>query len=310
MKAGNFLINIAKGAAIGVAMIIPGVSGGTLAVLLKIYDKIIDSISGLRKHFFESFMFLLPLAIGAVLAFAAAYFPLTWALENAPFPTMLLFAGFMAGSLPKLFVDCRREGFKKIDVALILIPLALVVGLCFIPGMGDVDLSEDMPWFQYILVPIIGVLASCALVVPGISGSMLLMIFGYYAPVLGLFRAIASTPLHAIGVLALFAVGVVIGFFTIAKIMQLLLKHFPRATGWAIFGFVVGSIPAIVVTFFSEYGEGYLDALMISLGVILFAAGALGTYFLTDYAQKKLSAETKSEENSQPSATAGDETDK
>ncbi len=304
------MINIAKGAAIGVAMIIPGVSGGTLAVLLKIYDKIIDSISGLRKHFFESFMFLLPLAIGAVLAFAAAYFPLTWALENAPFPTMLLFAGFMAGSLPKLFVDCRREGFKKIDVALILIPLALVVGLCFIPGMGDVDLSEDMPWFQYILVPIIGVLASCALVVPGISGSMLLMIFGYYAPVLGLFRAIASTPLHAIGVLALFAVGVVIGFFTIAKIMQLLLKHFPRATGWAIFGFVVGSIPAIVVTFFSEYGEGYLDALMISLGVILFAAGALGTYFLTDYAQKKLSAETKSEENSQPSATAGDETDK
>lgn len=304
------MINIAKGAAIGVAMIIPGVSGGTLAVLLKIYDKIIDSISGLRKHFFESFMFLLPLAIGAVLAFAAAYFPLTWALENAPFPTMLLFAGFMAGSLPKLFVDCRREGFKKIDVALILIPLALVVGLCFIPGMGDVDLSEDMPWFQYILVPIIGVLASCALVVPGISGSMLLMIFGYYAPVLGLFRAIASTPLHAIGVLALFAVGVVIGFFTIAKIMQLLLKHFPRATGWAIFGFVVGSIPAIVVTFFSEYGEGYLDALMISLGVILFAAGALGTYFLTDYAQKKLSAETKSEENSQPSATAGDETNK
>lgn len=304
------MINIAKGAAIGVAMIIPGVSGGTLAVLLKIYDKIIDSISGLRKHFFESFMFLLPLAIGAVLAFAAAYFPLTWALENAPFPTMLLFAGFMAGSLPKLFVDCKREGFQKIDVALILIPLALVVGLCFIPGMGDVDLSENMPWFQYILVPLIGVLASCALVVPGISGSMLLMIFGYYAPVLGLFKAIVSTPLHALSVLALFAVGVIVGFFTIAKIMQLLLKHFPRATGWAIFGFVVGSIPAIVITFFSEYGEGYLDALMISLGVILFAAGALGTYFLTDYAQKKLSAETKSEENSQPSATAGDETDK
>ena len=201
MKAREFLINVAKGAAIGIAMIIPGVSGGTLAVMLKIYDKIIDSISGLRKHFKESVLFLLPIVIGAVLAFAAAYFPLTLALEHYPFPTMLLFAGLMAGSLPKLFKDCKVTGFKKIDVALILIPFALVIGICFIPGMGDVDLSENMPWFQYILVPIIGVLASCALVVPGISGSMLLMIFGYYSPVLGLFKDVFVTPLHALSVL-------------------------------------------------------------------------------------------------------------
>ena len=297
MKAREFLINVAKGAAIGIAMIIPGVSGGTLAVMLKIYDKIIDSISGLRKHFKESVLFLLPIVIGAVLAFAAAYFPLTLALEHYPFPTMLLFAGLMAGSLPKLFKDCKATGFKKIDVALILIPFALVIGICFIPGMGDVDLSENMPWFQYILVPIIGVLASCALVVPGISGSMLLMIFGYYSPVLGLFKDVFVTHLHALSVLGCFALGVIVGFFTIAKIMQLLLKHFPRATGWAIFGFVVGSIPAIVVAFFSEYGADYLDAVSISVAVILFILGAIGTYFLAAYAEKKF-ADT--EDNSQP----------
>lgn len=297
MKAREFLINVAKGAAIGIAMIIPGVSGGTLAVMLKIYDKIIASISGLRKHFKESVLFLLPIVIGAVLAFAAAYFPLTLALEHYPFPTMLLFAGLMAGSLPKLFKDCKVTGFKKIDVALILIPFALVIGICFIPGMGDVDLSENMPWFQYILVPVIGVLASCALVVPGISGSMLLMIFGYYSPVLGLFKDVFVTPLHALSVLGCFALGVIVGFFTIAKIMQLLLKHFPRATGWAIFGFVVGSIPAIVVAFFSEYGADYLDAVSISVAVILFILGAIGTYFLAAYAEKKF-ADT--EDNSQP----------
>lgn len=301
MKAKEFIINVAKGAAIGIAMIIPGVSGGTLAVMLKIYDKIIESISGLRKHFKESILFLLPILLGAALAFAAAYFPLTLALEYAPFPTMLLFAGLMAGSLPKLFKDCRTEGFRKIDVALMLIPFALVIGLCFIPGMGDVDLSENMPWFQYILVPVIGVLASCALVVPGISGSMLLMIFGYYAPVLGLFKAVFVTPLHAIGVLACFALGVVVGFFTIAKIMQLLLKHFPRATGWAIFGFVVGSIPAIVVAFFSEYGSDYLDAVSISVAIVLFIAGAIGTYLLTAYAERKFTENAQTEESPDPS---------
>ena len=297
MKAKEFFINVAKGAAIGIAMIIPGVSGGTLAVMLKIYDKIIDSIGGLRQHFKESILFLLPIVIGAVLAFAAAYFPLTLALEYAPFPTMLLFAGLMAGSLPKLFKDCRVTGFKKIDIALIIIPFIVVIGLCFIPGMGDVDLSENMPWFQYILVPIIGVLASCALVVPGISGSMLLMIFGYYSPVLGLFKDVFVTPLHALSVLACFAVGVVIGFFTIAKIMQLLLKHFPRATGWAIFGFVVGSIPAIVIAFFSEYGKDYLDPVSITVAVILFIVGAIGTYFLAAYAEKKFTENQLSDES-------------
>ncbi len=303
MKIRDFLINTAKGAAIGVAMIIPGVSGGTLAVLMKVYDKMIDSISNLRKHFLESVKFLFPILLGAVLAFAAAYFPLKKALEYAPFPTMLLFAGLMAGSCPKLFADDRKNGFKKTDIIAILIPLIAVIAICFIPGLKEADLSSSMPWYQYILVAIIGVVASCALVVPGISGSMLLMIFGYYAPVLGLFSAVFKTPLHAIAVLACFAVGVVVGFFTIAKLMQILLKKFPRVTGWAIFGFVVGSVPAVIITFFNQYGAGILNALQISLGVVMFIVGAIGTLALTYYADKHISGEKYMDENESENAT-------
>lgn len=286
---------MAKGAAIGAAMIIPGVSGGTLAVLLNIYDQMIDAIGNLRKHFRESVLFLLPIVLGIVLAFAACYFPLKKALEYAPFPTMLLFAGLMTGSCPKLFADCRQNGFKIVDIAAFLLPLALVVGLCFIPGVGSADLSSSMPAYQYVLVAVMGVVASCALVVPGVSGSMLLMIFGYYEPVLGLFGELFKTPAHSIAVLACFAVGVVVGFFTIAKIMQILLHKFPRVTGWAIFGFVVGSIPAILVTFFNEYGAQNLNALHISLGVVFFVLGGVFTYFLTVFAQKK----AKNEQNKQ-----------
>ena len=297
MKLKDFLVNTAKGAAIGVAMIIPGVSGGTLAVLLKVYDKMIDSIGNLRRHFLQSVKFLFPILLGALLAFAATYFPLKKALEFAPFPTMLLFGGLMAGSCPKLFKDDRKNGFKKTDIIAVLIPLVAVIGICFIPGLKEADLSSSMQWYQYILVGIIGVVASCALVVPGISGSMLLMIFGYYAPVLGLFSAIFETPLHAVGVLACFAVGVVVGFFTIAKLMQILLKKLPRGTGWAIFGFVVGSVPAVVITFFNQYGAGILNALQISLGVITFIVGAFATLALTYYADKHISGEKHMNEN-------------
>lgn len=292
---------MAKGASIGLAMIIPGVSGGTLAVLLGVYDKIIESIGNLFKDFKKSVLFLLPILLGAVLAFAALYFPLKYALKYAPFPTIMLFAGFMAGSCPDLYKKANKNGFKKRDIAAIIIPCLLVIGICFIPSIGDVDLSANMHVSGYFILLLIGAVASCALVVPGISGSMLLLIFGYYNPILNTISALKDNFGHSLLVLATFAVGLVVGFFTIAKLMQLLLKKFRRVTFWAITGFVIGSIPAVVITFFHQYGDNpavYLTPLQISLGVILFVAGAIGTFLLAGYAVKhteKLQAASRNE---------------
>lgn len=287
MKAKQFLLSTLKGAAIGTAMIIPGVSGGTLAVLLKIYDKMIDAISNLKKDFKNSFSFLLPIVLGAALAFAAMYYPLKYALQYAPLPTVLLFAGLMAGSCPKLISDARENGFKKRDLAITLIPFAFVIGICFIPGMGNVNLGEDMAWHTYLTLVLAAVLASCALVVPGVSGSMLMMLFGFYQPLLDTFSLLRTSPLHAFIVLGLFGVGLVIGFFTIAKLMQYLLKRFPRATYWAIVGFVVGSIPAIMIVF--DYASSPLDGLQIGLGCALAVLGAVAAFLFTRYADKKFS---------------------
>lgn len=287
MKVKEFLFNMLKGGAIGLAMIIPGVSGGTLAVLLGVYDKIIGSISNLFKDFKASFLFLLPILIGAVVAFAALYYPLKFALQYAPFPTIMLFAGFMLGSCPDMILGARKDGFKKFDIASVLIPIAVVVGICFIPNMGNVDLSSAMPWHGYLVLIAMGVLASCALVVPGISGSMLLLIFGYYEPILGMISGLRTDFGHSLLVLAIFALGVIVGFFTIAKLMKLLLNKFHRSTMWAIVGFVIGSIPAVIITFFHEYGVAYLDTLQICLGVATFIIGAIATYFIAFYAKKK-----------------------
>ena len=280
-----------KGGAIGLAMIIPGVSGGTIAVLLGVYDKLIESISGLFKNFKKNFMFLLPILLGALLAVVALFIPIKYALKYAPFPTIMLFAGFMLGSCPDMVMGAKKDGFKKIDVASVLIPLALVIGICFIPNMGNVDLTSSMPWYGYLLLALMGILASCALVVPGISGSMLLLIFGYYNPIFDTVSALKTDFGHSVLVLAIFALGVIIGFFTIARLMKLLLNKFRRATMWAIVGFVLGSIPAVIITFFldPEYGVACLDTLQICLGVATFIIGGIATYFLALFAKKKQS---------------------
>lgn len=281
---------MAKGGAIGLAMIIPGVSGGTLAVLLGIYDKLIDSVGNIFKKFRESFLFLLPIALGAILAFAALYYPLKYALLYAPFPTMLLFAGLMLGSIPDLFKKSEKNGFKKLDTIGLVLACFLVVGICFIPNLGDVDLTSDMETWHYFLLLFIGMIASCALVVPGVSGSMLLLIFGYYQPLLATISAMRTSFGHSVLVLATFAVGLVIGFFTIAKLMQFLLKRFRRATYWSIVGFVIGSIPAVIITFFHEYGNDlvtYLAPWQIAVGVICFVLGAIATFALSRYVVKR-----------------------
>ena len=291
MNIKNFFINLGCGAAIGVAMIIPGVSGGTVAVLFNKYDRLISSISGLRRDFKNSISFLLPILLGAVLAFAAIYIPLTILLEAAPLPTVLLFAGLMLGSFPKLFKDGIKQGFKKTDVISVVIPPAKEIGICFIPSLGDVNLGNDMPVYGYFLLIVMGALASCALVVPGISGSMLLLICGYYQPVLNTIKALFSSAFgHSFLVLFLFAAGLIAGFFSIARLMKFFFTKFPRTTYWAIIGFVIGSIPAIFITYPSNFPPyETCTPLHIGIGVLLCVAGAIATFALTSYAESRKS---------------------
>lgn len=288
MSVKGFFKNLACGAAIGIGMIIPGVSGGTVAVLLKVYDKLIDALGNLKNNFKANAGFLANILLGAAAGFLAAYFPLEWALQKAPLPTVMLFAGLMAGSLPKLFSDSRAGGFAKINALSAAVPFAAVLLISFAGAyfsLGEADLSAAMPVWGYFAVAGIAALASCALVIPGISGSMLLMILGYYNPVLGLIGGLKTDFGHCLAVLALFAAGIIIGFFSVAKLMKFLLVRFPRGTRWAIFGFVLASLPAVFIVF--DYSSAPLGGVHIAAGCILFALGALGAFALSAYADKK-----------------------
>lgn len=297
MKVKEFFKNAGLGAGIGIAMIIPGVSGGTIAVLFNVYDKLIGAISDLRKDFKNSFFYLLPIVIGALVGIAAMFLPLKYAIKYAPMPTILLFAGLMVGSFPKLFKDTYKNGFKWTDIFAVVLPVAFVVGICFIPELGQADLGTEMPVWGYFVLILIGAVASCALVVPGVSGSLLLLIFGYYQPVLDTVSALLTSFGHSVLVLALFAVGLIVGFFTIAKLMKFLMKKFPRGTGWAILGFVFGSIPAIFLT--EEFTTAPVDGIQIAIGAILCLAGVIASYALAAYAEGRNSKKTHMDDSTQ-----------
>lgn len=259
-----FLRDVLSGSGIGVAFIIPGFSGGSVAAILGIYEKMINAIANIFKETKKSIMTLLPIFIGLVLGALALLFPLEFLLERFPLQTVSVFVGLAIGGLPT--VTDKVKGKISLDDILSLSTALIVAALlCFLPVGSDVDLF-NIGFGGYILLFIVGVIGSCALVVPGISGSMLLLILGYYNPIVNLvtdhllrFEDITKCIL----VLGSCGLGIVVGFMLISIVMKHLLVKQPRLTYFAIIGFIIGSLPTVYVSTMKSAGM-----LTQSLGVI------------------------------------------
>lgn len=244
-----------KGMVIGIANIVPGVSGGTMMVSMGIYDKLIHCITHLFSEFKKSVLFLLPIAIGMVAAIAASSFGLVYLFEHFPIQTNLLFVGLILGGLPAIWGKVKG---KKIQVGHIIAGIlffAMVVGLAV---MGEsegeaADLSFNV--VNVIKLFGVGIIASATMVIPGVSGSMVLMLMGFYHPVLNaikeFFTALAALDMNGIlkgcGILIPFGLGVVAGIFGIAKLVEIVFEKFPLYAYWAIIGLIISSPIAILL---------------------------------------------------------------
>lgn len=285
-----FLLDVFRGCAIGIAFIIPGFSGGSVAAILGIYEKLVGAIADIFRDFKKTLLTLLPIGIGMVIGVVSLLFPLGWALGAFPFPTVCLFVGLAIGGLSS--VTAKLSGkIKPANVAACAIPLILALVLSFLPIGQDVDLF-NLNAGGYIMLVVIGLVGSAALVVPGISGSMLLLIFGYYNPIVKmmtdhLFR------LKDVGisilVLGLVALGITVGFFLISILMRWLLKSCPRGTYFAILGFILGSIPTVYVSTAKEAGYT-LSALPTSVFHWIMCAVMLAVGFAISFALVKYSS--------------------
>ena len=262
----GFLFDLLRGVGIGVAFIIPGFSGGSVAAILGIYERLIGAVAGIFKEFKKSLFTLLPVGIGMGIGAVSLLFPLEWALGKIPLPTVSLFVGLTLGCLPVLYKEVKGKITYKNVLAFVL-PLLLAVSMCFLPIGEDVNLYT-LTFFGHILLILIGIIGSSALIIPGISGSMLLLMLGYYNPTVSMITSFLGTLLDAVSgeeflwpdlykpliVLSLMAVGIAIGFIGFSVIMKRLFATCRRGTYLAILGFIVGSLPTVYASTVKEAG--------------------------------------------------------
>ena len=217
--------NMIKGIVIGLANIIPGVSGGTMAVSMGIYDKLIHSLTHLVKEFKKSIGFLLPIFLGAGIAVAASSFIITAMFEKIPFQTNLLFIGLIVGGLPAVIKKVKGNSFHMGYGVAFFLFFALVVGMALLGETEGKAADLSLNFFNIMKLFGVGVIASATMVVPGVSGSMILLLMGYYNPVIQTIKEFITALttgnmpelLRCCGILVPFGIGVVIGIFAIAK---------------------------------------------------------------------------------------------
>ncbi len=259
-KKGNsrlfgFLKDVLAGFGMGVAFIIPGFSGGSVAAILGIYEKLVGAIADIFRDFKRSFTTLLPIFIGLALGTVSLLYPLGWALNAFPLPTVSLFVGLALGGMFSV-TDKVKGKLRPIHTLSFLLPVLAVVALSFAPTGADVNLF-NLNLGGYLLLFLIGIIASAALVVPGISGSMIMLILGYYNPIIQLITEHflkGSDMLVSLLVLGSTGLGIIVGFIGISVIMKLLLNKCPHGTYVAIVGFIIGSIPTVFVSTAKDAG--------------------------------------------------------
>lgn len=236
-----------KGFAMGVADVIPGVSGGTVAFITGIYERLIDSIRSFDVTFLRHLVrgefvaalnhvnirFLAPLACGIGLAIISMARVMHHFMDNFPVQTWALFFGLIAASI--LVVGREIRPFTPSNTALLLGGAALAYGVV---GLIPVE-TPNAPWFIFLC----GAVAICAMILPGISGAFILLVLGKYHFV----TAAVKNPflLESMWIIAVFGAGCVVGLMGFSRLLHWLLRHRRVATVSVLTGFMLGAMRKI-----------------------------------------------------------------
>jgi len=232
------LMLMIKGYIVGSSMSVPGVSGGTMAILLGIYDKLISSISNFLKDIKGNLLYLLKFGIGAGAGICSLSFLIKWMLEKFPLPVSAFFLGAVVGGIPALYKKTRESSLKITSGIYFLLGLIIVISIGFIPA-GKIDISSGSGLVHYLMLLFTGIVIALALVLPGISTSHMLLVLGMYDDMLA---AITGFDIVYIGILG---IATLIGVFLITKPIEWILNTCPHHTYWMIIGFVLGSTTEI-----------------------------------------------------------------
>lgn len=241
-------INILKGFAMGTSDLVPGVSGGTIALLLGIYNQFIASISGIfSRRFWPSFTFLIPIIIGMLLAMGSLSNLFNYLLSQHHIPTMFFFGGLIIGIVPYLLkISNYKTSFTTKHYMMVIAGIDILIVITLMNN-SDKHAGETLTLSTGLIIKyfIAGMCASSAMLLPGISGSFMLLVFGVYGTVMLAISEVVKLNFAGLPILLAVGFGVLAGFIISSKIIQYFLTHHKLMTFALIIGFVVGSLFAV-----------------------------------------------------------------
>ena len=278
--------NLLKGIVMGIANIIPGVSGGTMAVSMGIYDRMIHCVTHLFKEFKESMKFLIPIFLGIGIALVGLSFIIEPAFAYFPLQTNCLFIGLIVGGLPAVWQKVKGKGIKISYIVPFVLFFAVVVGMAAIGEKEGTAADLSFSVWSVIKLFAVGIIASATMVIPGVSGSMMMLLLGYYNPIVAAIKnfvtALASFDMAGIlegcGILVPMGLGIVVGIFAIAKVIEIIFEKFPIQAFWAIIGLIVAS----PIDIFLLGDVGAITVIGILTSIVTFAVGFLVAVKLGD----------------------------
>lgn len=313
----NFFKRLIAGMGIGAGAAIPGVSGAAIALILHVYYDIIEAVNNFRKRFGWAIKVLIPILLGIMVAVIACIIIFHLAFEYCMFVLICVFAGFLVGSFPGVTDEVKGVKIEKKHIISAIIAGIFVISLGVMSvvlgskGGGVAQAFATMPWWLYLVLIPVGAVAAVALTVPGFSGSLILLIIGFYRPLMdnatlwgkeilgvGVAQSWSHFP-HLIGMIGCFGVGCLIGVILISKLMSILLKKYHDLTYFVIIGFIVGSIFVLffnydIFNYYLVWGGKVIENINpvmpiyieIPLGILVMLVSGFLSYLLVRYNRK------------------------
>ncbi len=240
------VVNILKGIVIGIANAIPGVSGGTMMVILRVFDKLMNILGELSiKKIFENFVFLFTIALGMGIGIVGSASLLDFCFAHFYVQTQFFFIGVIAGSLPLIYKEATKDGkFRPVHIIPFAAGLSLMIVINVIKTYvhsGHIITSLTPASAIYLFV--CGALAAAAMILPGLSGSLVMLILGAYDTIIE--AVSADNLLERFPLLIPTALGIIIGILGCAKVVSKALEKTRLGLYAAIFGLITGSLYSV-----------------------------------------------------------------
>ena len=281
---------------IGIAIIVPGISGSTKAIIFKLYDKLLYALGNIVKHFKLCFLFLIPIAIGAILGFLLGFFTIQNLLNYFPFAVTALFGGLMIGAFPALFEEIKHQKKTLSRIILFILGFILPLGISIssIYRKSGNQSLENLQLYHYFLFVLLGYLVAITQIVPGLSATALLMSFGYFTPLMeAVTLSYLSSHPTVIFVFICLILGMLLGMITFSSFMTKVFSKNRIPAFFMIIGLASSSIltvfinPEIIETYIS-WNQGNISfGFELFLGILLFFCGCYIAHLFLKYEQRK-----------------------